>query len=131
MEAMWCYAFINGDKSKCEELWLQYIRNNDCMDFRSITERAFKLNNAVILCDLIEHLKSSKIHSSALGGIYACLLSIHLNNEKFDDALNIAQSLISLSRPIYRKDLERLKAGLKAAGKEFPFDVTHASEDMP
>lgn len=123
MNAIWCHAVINGDKEAATKLWTEHIQFIKDVYFRPITERAFKDNNAAMLYELIDYMESSDTTNTNLGGVNACLLSIHLNNGQFDDALKIAETLKSSKKPIYHKDLKRLQIGLEAAGKEFPFDI--------
>lgn len=128
MNAIWCDAVINKYNETAQEIWSKYIQNKATVEFRPIIDKAIKDNDDAMLCELIEYLQTANVSKPTLDGLNAGLLSIYLNNERFDGALEIAKILKSNQRSMRPNDLRRLKAGLEKDGKEFPFESDLGNE---
>lgn len=121
--AIWCHHVINEHKEIAQQIWDTNIQNSDRIYYAPITTKAYRENDTAIITQLIESLKSSKAGRDNLNGAYSALLEIYVRKNQFEEALKIIDILNSRSAPFIRRTLAKVKNGLEAEGKKFPYTM--------
>lgn len=121
ISVIWCHHIISRNRESSQQLWKEYVQNSSQIDYQPIAKKASNDNDADLIKDLITCLESTETGKVYLDGAYSCLLSIYVRQNQFDEAVQIFELLRSNGKLIKGQVLIKLKAGLEATGKKFPY----------
>lgn len=123
LNVLWMYHFVEGNESVCQRLWQQHLCQRPVLLSKYIMMKARAQNNHQLVEKLLNLVNESGISSRAKGVIYSGLIDIYSSNEMYDkalDAIRRAEKTIGTDF-IHKHCFDRVKTGLAAKGKEFPY----------
>jgi len=94
--------------------------------FQRILQVSREKQDENIINNLITNLKQTKISEGALGNAYSCYIDILCTKEKYDEALEVLKTKVIPDvclENVNKTALTRLKKGLEASGKSFPYEI--------
>lgn len=126
---IWCYYIFTNNVDLADKIWTQYLQTAPIINYRPVLVKAFRTQDSVIVQKVINYLKSSENHKSALGGAYNAVLDIHSQNGEFDRGLSILDEIVKTSSidTVNAETLKRLKALVEGAGKKFPYEINEVN----
>lgn len=123
LNVLWMYHFVEGNENVCQRIWQQYLSQRPVLLCKYIMMKARAQKNHQLVEKLISLTNESAISSAAKGVIYSGLIDIYSAKEMYDEALNTirqAEKIIGINF-IHKHCFDRVKIGLAATGKEYPF----------
>ncbi|XP_055375539.1 leucine-rich PPR motif-containing protein, mitochondrial [Condylostylus longicornis] len=130
MNVLWVHYFANDNETKAQEIWDKYLKSSPRLMFQRILQIAREKQDESVIDKLVLKLKESKVSEGALGNAYSCYLDILSTKEKYDEALEVLKTKILADvclENINKTALNRLKTGIEASGKKFPYDIPKRS----
>lgn len=93
--------------------------------FQGVLQAAREKQDENMIRKLVENLKTTKISEGALGNAYSCWLDILCKQNKFDEGEELLKKAIDdvCLENLNRTAVNRLKTGVEAAGRGFPYKV--------
>lgn len=102
-----------------------YLHDSPTFNFRHTLKVPRARNDVTIALNLLKALKGTEIPERALGKVHSCIIDVYCAQQKYDDALKAVDNAINdvCLENVYGTTLLRVKNGLEAAGKQFPYKI--------
>jgi len=127
MNVLWTYHFINENSVVADSIWENYVKGSNQIMFQKVCQVARSTGNLTLAFGLVNKLADAdQVTRGARGIAYSCLLDCLCTKEDHQQGWNVLQDALGRGvelEDVNRTALVRLKSGLEAEGKPFPYTI--------
>ncbi|XP_060803764.1 leucine-rich PPR motif-containing protein, mitochondrial [Amyelois transitella] len=124
---LWMEYLLAGKDQQADSLWKSGLNKSNVIVFRRLLQECHIRQEPQLIEKLISILKTNKeLSLGSVGNAYSRLINIHLINNRVEEAENALKTALDYgvkTEFFNRNSLERLKAAVESAGREFKYSV--------